>query len=98
MEKKIYTIKIGGLNTMFSESKEDMLKAWEVLQGCGLRKLRSEHDWDNDEKYYWPEELKIQLEAKTVYLHENEEKAMKAKAAYKHAKKVGIISKKKKKT
>lgn len=98
VEKKVYIIKISGLYSgIFSESKEEILKLWEIFNEGNFRRLKSERDWDDDnERFYWPKELKVSLESKRVYLHENEERALKAKKAHKHAKKVGIISKKKK--
>lgn len=99
MEKKIFTLKGTPYGvSIFSESKEEMLKLWDLLQEGNFKTLSSDHDWDDDEMYFWPGDLKVQLEAKTIYLYENKDKANKAKAAYKHAKKVGIISKKKKKS
>lgn len=99
MTKKIYIIQLGPIGTkIFSESKEEMLKLWELLQGGNFKKLHSEHDWDDNEMFYWPQDLRIELKSNMVYLHEDQEGAKKAKIAHEHAKKVGIISKKKKKT
>lgn len=94
-EKKIYTIQIGFGNKIYSESKEEMIKLWDTLQDGTFKRLHSEHDWDDNEKFYWPGDLKLQLESKIVYLHEDEAKAIKAKKAHKLAKKVGIIQSKK---
>ena len=93
MEKKIYVLK-SDFNCFFSESKEEMIKIWSMLEASNIKRLGSEHDWDDNEIYSWPEELKLTLEVKNVYLYENKDRAMKGKAAIKHAKKVGIIQKK----
>ncbi len=97
MEKKIYILKMVGIlgTGIFSENKEAVLKLWEVFNDYEFRRLRSQQDWNDDEKFYWPENLIVRLETKKVYLHENETRALKAKKAHEHAKKVGIISKKK---
>lgn len=98
MEKKVYVVKIGrGYlgSGIYSESKEKILKLWEAFNEGNFRKLKSENEWSSGEKFHWSEPLEVQLESKTIYLHEDEERALKAKKAYKHAKKVGIISKKK---
>ena len=94
MEKKIYIIRLD-YNSLFSESKEEMLKLWEILGEGKIKMLHSENDYDDDEKFYWPGVLNVRLEMKNVYLHENQEKAERAKLAHEHAIKVGIISKKK---
>lgn len=94
MEKKIYIVKIDFANSLFSESKEEMLKLWEVLGEGNVKRLHSENDYSDDEKFYWPEDLHVRLEIRNIYLHENQDKAEKAKKAFTQAKKVGLIGQK----
>ena len=100
-EKQIYVLKLRpSLDEIFSESKEDILELWNLLSRKGFQELRSVYQFSltEMERFYYPGDYKISISGKEVYIHENKDRAMKSKDAFEHAKKVGIISKKKKKS
>jgi len=102
-EKKIWilSLKPHSSDTIFSESKMQLLALWDLLESGSFKMLsfKSEgYDFEDKAKFYYPKNFRTELTTKTVYLHADEEGAVKSNTAYLHAKKVGLISKKKKKS
>jgi len=88
---------------IYSENKEDLLKLWELLDSGNFHRLKSvskSYEWEEDknDKFYYPENFKLEVSSLKIYLHPNKDRAEKSMAAYEKLQKVGIKTKPKKKT
>jgi len=90
--KRVYYIEIG-LIKIFIEDKEKAYQLWQLLTDGAFKKLG--HVWDSgDEKFFWPEDLRISLESRVIDLYPSRKEAEDSSRNYEKAKKMGLVSKK----
>ena len=92
--KRVYYIEIG-LTKIFVEDKEKAYQLWQLLTDGAFKKL--EHVWvfgiEND-KFFWPEDLRISLESQVIDLYPSRKEAEDSSRNYEKAKKMGLLVKK----
>ena len=90
--KRVYYITIG-LTEIFVEDKEKAYQLWQLLTDGAFKKL--EHVWNSeDEKFFWPEGLRISLESRVIDLYPSRKEAEDSSRNYSEAQKMGLVSKK----